>query len=75
MNTQPIKTQSESPKKKPRPGYKTLEFNVSTFVPSLYTFYNYQQILKKHNFIRDVQVIHRNNELMIRVERIHPKSP
>jgi hypothetical protein len=68
MNTKPTK-------KTPKPGFKVLEFNVSTFVPSMYVFYNYQLLLKKHNFIRDVRLIHRDNELLIRVERLHPERP
>lgn len=61
---------AQQTKKPSKPGYKVLEFNVSRFLPTMHVFYNYHQIMKEHNFIQDVSLVHQNNELLIRVERI-----
>ena len=64
-------TTQPTTKKSERPGYKVLEFNVSRFLPSMHVFFRYHTIMKEHKFIEDVCLVQKNNELMVRVERIH----
>ncbi|UYP47683.1 hypothetical protein NEF87_003968 [Candidatus Lokiarchaeum ossiferum] len=50
---------------------KNLTFDISPFLPRTHVFFSYHQILKAHNFIRDVRVVMRNQEVLIQVERFH----
>ena len=48
---------------------KILTYDIAPFLPRTHTFFIYHQILKAHNFIRDVKVISKNQEVFIQVER------
>ncbi|WP_457557997.1 hypothetical protein [Candidatus Harpocratesius sp.] len=46
-----------------------IEIDFAKFLPSLGTFYSYFEILKAHDFIQDIEVVHQDGNAMLRVMR------
>lgn len=46
-----------------------IEVNFATFLPSMGTFFSYFEILKSHNYIKDVEVISSEGTPTLRVMR------
>lgn len=46
-----------------------IEINFQKFLPSLGTFYSYFEILKAHNYIQDIEIVHQDGMPKIKVFR------
>ncbi|MHA2001322.1 MAG: hypothetical protein ACTSVU_04440 [Promethearchaeota archaeon] len=51
---------------------RSVTFNVDHFLPSMHVFFMYHEILKQCHFIQDVSLVKRQENYLLRIERIRP---